>query len=204
MVIIIARLRRRRAVLRRQKSFKCVLNPLNGLTDGDIFCRYRFRRETTIFLVTLLSPAIQYHTSRSMAVPPLIQILATLRFLATGSFYRLVGDSLGLSIASVARSVDRVTSAVCRLSRTYIKFPTGQYLSDTKKKFFELAGFPQVAGCIDGTFIRIIAPSENEQNYMICDANYRITNCVAKWPDSVHDSRMFKHSHLCQKFEYES
>ncbi|KAJ8309920.1 hypothetical protein KUTeg_011785 [Tegillarca granosa] len=139
MVIIIARLRRRRAVLRRQKSFKCVLNPLNGLTDGYIFCRYRFRRETTIFLVTLLSPAIQYHTSRSMAVPPLIQILATLRFLATGSFYRLVGDSLGLSIASVARSVDRVTSAVCRLSRTYIKFPTGQYLSDTKKKFFELA-----------------------------------------------------------------
>ncbi|KAJ8305399.1 hypothetical protein KUTeg_015944 [Tegillarca granosa] len=136
----IAHLRRRRAVLRRQKSFKRVLNPLNGLTDEDIFCRYRFRRETILFLVTLLSPAIQYHTSKSMAVSPLIQILATLRFLATGSFYRLVGDSLGLSIASVARSVDRVTSAVCRLSRTFIKFPTGQYLSDTKKKFFELAG----------------------------------------------------------------
>ncbi|KAJ8302800.1 hypothetical protein KUTeg_019196, partial [Tegillarca granosa] len=174
----VARLRRRRVVLRRQKTFKRVVDPLNGLTDEDIFCRYRFRRETIMFLVTLLSPVIQYHSRKSMAVSPLIQVLVTLRFLATGSFYRLVGDSLGLSIASVARSVDRVTSAVCRLSRTYIKFPTGQYLSDTKKKFFELAG-----------------------KCMTCDASYRITNCVAKWPGSVHDSRMFKHSHLCQKFE---
>ncbi|KAJ8307456.1 hypothetical protein KUTeg_015540 [Tegillarca granosa] len=139
----IARLRRRRAVLRRQKSFKCVLNPLNGLTDEDIFWRYRFRRETIMFSITLLSPAIQYHTSKSMAVPPLIQILATLRFLATGSFYRLVGNSLGLSIASVHRHLFRIR--------------------------------------------------------MTSDANYRITNCVAKCPGSIHDSRMFKHSHLCQK-----
>ena len=36
---------------------------------------------------------------------------------------------------------------------------------------------------------------------MICDAKFRITNCVAKWPGSVHDSRIFRDSHISVAFE---
>jgi hypothetical protein len=36
---------------------------------------------------------------------------------------------------------------------------------------------------------------------MICDAQFRITNCVAKWPGSVHDSRIFRDSHISVAFE---
>ena len=36
---------------------------------------------------------------------------------------------------------------------------------------------------------------------MTCDATFKITSCVAKWPGSVHDSRMFKDCSLSQKFE---
>ena len=36
---------------------------------------------------------------------------------------------------------------------------------------------------------------------MICDGNYRITNCVAKWPGSVHDSRIYRESSISHAFE---
>lgn len=36
---------------------------------------------------------------------------------------------------------------------------------------------------------------------MACDATYRFVNCVAKWPGSVHDSRVFKESSLARIFE---
>ncbi|XP_046544627.1 putative nuclease HARBI1 [Haliotis rubra] len=76
-----------------------------------------------------------------------------------------------------------------------------------------MAGIPNVLGCVDGTFIRLMAPSENEADYlnrkgfhslnvqMICDARYKFINCVAKWPGSVHDSRIFRDSRISIAFE---
>ncbi|XP_038157732.1 putative nuclease HARBI1 [Cyprinodon tularosa] len=73
--------------------------------------------------------------------------------------------------------------------------------------------FPNVVGCIDGTHIPIIAPSENEADYVnrrsihsinvqiICDAAHIITNVEAKWPGSVHDSRIYRESTLSNRLE---
>lgn len=36
---------------------------------------------------------------------------------------------------------------------------------------------------------------------MICNARYKIINCVAKWPESVHDRRIFRDSHISVAFE---
>ncbi|XP_068177256.1 putative nuclease HARBI1 [Antennarius striatus] len=64
--------------------------------------------------------------------------------------------------------------------------------------------FPNVIGCIDGTHIPIKAPSQDDGAFVnrksvhsinvqiIFDAEYRITNVVAKWPGSVHDSRIYR------------
>ncbi|XP_057189413.1 putative nuclease HARBI1, partial [Triplophysa rosa] len=72
-------------------------------------------------------------------------------------------------------------------------------------------GFPNVIGCIDGTHIPIIAPSQNEADYVnrksihsinvqiICDAAHIITNVEAKWPGSVHDSRIYRESSLSNR-----
>ena len=65
-----------------------------------------------------------------------------------------------------------------------------------------IAGFPGVVGAIDGTHIRIIAPTENEHEFVnrknfhsintqvVFDAQYNILDIVAKWPGSTHDARI--------------
>ncbi|XP_056007878.1 putative nuclease HARBI1 [Ostrea edulis] len=74
-------------------------------------------------------------------------------------------------------------------------------------------GFPGVVVCTDGTIIKIQAPKENEADYicrkgyyalniqMTCDPRYQIIDLVAKWPGSVHDSRIFRESALCTYLE---
>jgi hypothetical protein len=44
-----------------------------------------------LFIVRLLEPILKRDTLRSCALPPLLQVLVTLRFLATGGFYSLLG-----------------------------------------------------------------------------------------------------------------
>ncbi|RXN21895.1 nuclease HARBI1 [Labeo rohita] len=75
-------------------------------------------------------------------------------------------------------------------------------------------GFPNVTGTIDCTHIAIKAPpGPNEGDFvnrkgvhsinvqMVCDSMCHITNVEAKWPGSVHDSRIFRESGLCTLFE---
>lgn len=83
--------------------------------------------------------------------------------------------------------------------------------------FLERFNFPGCLGCIDCTHVYIQKPSENWNAYlnrkgrfslnvqMVCDSQLRITNVVAQFPGSVHDSfiynncglRTFLHSQDC-------
>ena len=80
-------------------------------------------------------------------------------------------------------------------------------LVDTKRKFYVIAHFPGVIGAIDCTDIRIICP--NKENAMafvnrlqfysinveaVCDSDAFITNIIARWPGSTHDSRIFENT----------
>src|SRR6218665_1641467 len=41
-----------------------------------------------------------------------------------------------------------------------------QEANATKAKFYQMAVFPNVIGCVDGTHVRILAPIENEHEYV--------------------------------------
>ncbi|XP_056023137.1 putative nuclease HARBI1 [Ostrea edulis] len=138
----------------------------------------------------------------------MVQLLVFLRFDATGAFHQLIGDSIHFSRSTAGRCIRRVASALVSLANRYIIFPTDQNATNTKRKFHNIAGFPGVLGCVDGTFIRIQTPVENEPDYvnrkgyhslnvmMTCDTNFVIINGVAKWPGSCHDSRVFRENTL--------
>ena len=86
-------------------------------------------------------------------------------------------------------------------------------IQNNQAAFYRLAHFPGVVGVIDCTHIRIIAPSENEADFvnrknfhslniqLVFDANYKIINLVSKWPGSVHDARILNESGLKRLFE---
>ncbi|XP_052806427.1 putative nuclease HARBI1 [Mya arenaria] len=81
------------------------------------------------------------------------------------------------------------------------------------QQFYGLAQFPKVVGVIDGTHIRIQPPSEDEPSFVnrkgfhsinvqvVFDGFDRITNVVARWPGSAHDSRILQQSGLRNLFD---
>lgn len=72
--------------LPRPRIFRDRLNPLEMRTDDELFERYRFRRPTIIFICDMIADTVSHGTRRSMALPPMIQLLVFLRFVATGAF----------------------------------------------------------------------------------------------------------------------
>jgi len=94
------------------------------------------------------------------------QLMITLKFYATGTFQATVGDLFGVDQGTTSRTITRVTRALLRRMSTYVHLPNQHEADIQKAEFFKMARFPNVIGCVDGTHIRIIAPSENEYEYV--------------------------------------
>ena len=173
--------------------------------------KFRLCRNAILFLVDILEPALSSPTQRSHAVPVNLQVLSVLYYLASGSFQRVMGDShdINLSQSSISRFIGHFCAALTILRDDFISFPT--HIVDIRanqEKFFRRSRLPNIVGFIDGTQVQIIAPSENEDIYVnrhnyhsinvqvICDYDYKITNIVARWPGSVHDSTILKESNV--------
>ena len=73
-----------------------------------------------------------------------------------------------------------------------------------KSQFYDFANFPGVIGLVGGTHVRIQRPCENEADYVnrhfyhsinvqaMCLPDCRFCDVLAKFPGSVHDSRIWK------------
>ncbi|XP_033755687.1 putative nuclease HARBI1 [Pecten maximus] len=148
---------------------------LNSFCDREYRERYRFSFQSILFILNLIRPKLETATTRSKAISPILQLLVALRFYATGSFFRLIGDSVGLSEASVCRCVHKVSAAIARLARRFITFTDDV---NTKQHFYKLSSkypqlflvrswrFPNVVGCLDCTHVRIQGPTENEKDFV--------------------------------------
>ena len=118
--------------------------------------------------MNLVHDEISPPTKRSFCISATEQVLITLRFLATGSFLQApVTLSLPCIKSTVSRVVRRVCLALSRKIDQFVKFPdTRQAKDEIKQGFYEHAGFPCIIGCVDGSHVRIIAPSESEPDYV--------------------------------------
>ncbi|XP_033728123.1 putative nuclease HARBI1 [Pecten maximus] len=115
-------------------------NPPEFLSDEEVFRRFRFRPDTIVYIVGLVADSISHGTLRSVSLPPLLQVLICLRFLATGSFQQLIGDSVKISQPTVSRVVRRVVGALARSIRNFVTFPRGENGNRTKQEFGAIAG----------------------------------------------------------------
>lgn len=81
--------------------------------------------------------------------------MVTLRFYATGSFLKTMGDFCAISEASAQRIVHRVSPVIAALKAEYIKCPTSpEEIHLSQQQFFQTARFIRVIGCIDCTHMQ--------------------------------------------------
>ena len=99
---------RRERGLPRSRVFRDRTNPLEGMEPEKVFERYCFKPETIFFLVIILYADLARPTRSNSVLPPLIQILVALRFLATGSFYILLGEPIGFAKSTARRAAGHV------------------------------------------------------------------------------------------------
>ena len=149
------------------RVFRDRTQPLDILDDHDLIARYRLPRHCLLELINNLTQSLERPTNCSHPLSVATQVLTALRYYATGSLQKDAGDLHGISQASVSRCVSSVSNAICKLVPDHIKFPTSYEAErEVMASFHDIARFPNVLGCVDGTQIEVISPHQNENTYV--------------------------------------
>lgn len=187
-----------------------------SITDTQFIANYRITKAMVREIVQTLQPHADLLVRRT-GIPFHLKLLATLSFLATGSYQKPVGCSAWtcLSQPMISRSI----SVVCRLITTIlmpnqVRFPTDQMASNVvKHDFYRKWGLRGIIGAIDGTHVEIKAPSVTDEQHppfvylnrkgrhsvnvmVICDSNGKFIGCDARFPGSTHDAAVWQVSDI--------
>ncbi|XP_064619482.1 putative nuclease HARBI1 [Lineus longissimus] len=203
----------RRRAMRRERVFRDRLHPLDTYNDLELYQRYRFDRGTILDLANVITDSLEPDTNRTHALPCELKLLVALRIFASGSFQQVAGDTVQISQPTMCRVLWQVTEALLSLMGRVICFPSQQEMGNIVNEFYDIAHFPAVVGCVDGTHIWILGPSDHEWRYInrkhyysidtqvVLDSRARFINIVAKWPGSTHDSVILRESRLAELME---
>ncbi|CAG2218803.1 putative nuclease HARBI1 [Mytilus edulis] len=181
--------------------------------DEESFRRmFRMSRATFDRICTYLRdcPELQpTQTGGSDVVTVEKQVLITLWYVGSLDTIRKIADRFGVSESTVIMCRERVTAAILNnLKQKIISWPTQHEMQDEVNAFQQRNGFPGIVGAVDGTHIRIKAPSSHPQSYVnrkgfhsiqvqaVCRHNMFFSHIYAGYPGSVHDSRVLKQSDL--------
>ena len=191
-----------------ERRFRPRLNPTAMMLDEELKQRYRFERRTIELIADKLWDHLEHRSYRNNPTPVYIQVLFALHYLSEGVFFHSVCQMYNVSKSTAQRCLIRFCRAVCRLMKDEIRIPSERSLELVKQSFYEIAGFPNVIGLIDGTLIKIKTPAHRPQDFMTrkrfcalnvyicCGPDNRIYDCSVKFPGSVNDSRVFQDTEL--------
>ncbi|XP_049301880.1 putative nuclease HARBI1 isoform X1 [Bactrocera dorsalis] len=178
-------------------------NPL-ALPEAAFRKRFRLTKDAFTFILS----EIEFNGHLSTAVPPILQLAATLSLLASGGYQHSVGNDflIGMCQSTVCKIVgDVVNEMETKLCPHFIKFSPNR-LSKCTEYFVEKYKVPGVIGCIDGTHFGLQKPTVNEHMFfnrkgyhslnsmIICDYEHRILAIDSKYGGAAHDSFVWKHS----------
>ncbi|KAJ1140974.1 hypothetical protein NDU88_007311 [Pleurodeles waltl] len=145
-----------------------VYRPLvDRLTMGErhLLITYRFDRATIQELCTQLEPDLMSPIRHPTGIPPEVQVLSVLHFLASGSFQTTVAMASGMSQPMFSNVLSRVLSALLKHVRSYIVFPQVEDLATVKGDFYALGHIPNIIGAIDGTHVVRNPRTRAEERY---------------------------------------
>lgn len=200
----------RRKLVFIRKRLRDSQNPFEVSTEEQFIDLYRLPKHLCLEFLDKIKSYFFINERRS-AIPIHLRFLAALRFFASGSFQRGVGQDFMscLSQTSIHRSIHEVTDILNEIWSDYVFFPDEHEQATVKEGFYEIASFPGVIGLIDGSHIKIIAPNRDiEHAYycrkgghsinllIVCDSKYMIRYANAKFPGTSHDAYVWRRSAL--------
>ncbi|XP_033229632.1 putative nuclease HARBI1 [Belonocnema kinseyi] len=202
-------------VQRRPQIFRERVNYFETMDDLDFFTRFRLTEITVETLLIQIEESLIHATERNNAIPPRIQLLLALRYYATGWHLIAAGDFSGVSKTSAHRIVHRVTAAIAGLTREDIKIPsTEAKVTAAQLDFYAIARFPKFISALDCTHVQVQSFGEDDaevfrirKGYFSinvqakCNSGMKFTSIVARWPEAVHGSTIFRNSRLCARLE---
>lgn len=205
-----------RVVTRKPYTIRNRLNPLEMYTDDEFRRRFRLSKSTALYLYDLIGLELEPIVPRpGFTISGLDKILITLRYFATANFHLASADFFGVSESSVCNIIPIVCDKIASLRERFIRMPiTDAEIERNKRDFFRVAGMPAVIGAIDGTLVRIqeVGGLENKTLFycrkqfyamnvqIICDANAKVLDIVARWPGTIHDETIFLNSRIYERF----
>ncbi|KHJ84807.1 transposase, IS4 family, partial [Oesophagostomum dentatum] len=194
------------------RRFQNRINPLDE-DDYELFRRrYRFSPSGFRHVLNLVADDLAPQTVRSASLTAAEKLGVFLDTIGSGGVQRNSGVMRGCSQPTVSRIIAEVSEVFYNRRHEFIFWPDERKLADTRTKFFDVCGIPNVVGAVDGSLIPIQGPSENSESFMcrkgfysmnlsaIVDADQSFRWISVKFPGSVHDSRIFRESVIHGEF----
>ncbi|KAJ1210255.1 hypothetical protein NDU88_005621 [Pleurodeles waltl] len=132
---------------------------LSTMEERHVIITYRLDCATILELCAQLEPDLMSAIRHPTGIPPQVQVLSVLNFLASGSFQTTVAIASGMSQPMFSNMLSRVLSALLKHMRSYIVFPQVEDLPTVKGDFYALGHIPNIIGAIDGTHVALVPPA---------------------------------------------
>lgn len=204
---------------RRPRNIKTRISLIDELDEVEFQRRFRLSKDGVRRLINLLPDNFRPRNNKNHPISKTNQVLICLRYFAIASFQINIGDLFAVSQPTVSRIVAKISSAIAGLLPQFITMPANEdQLLHAVQSFYNIAGFPNVIGCIDCTHIRLKSPGGNDSERLrnrkgwfsintqvVGNAEPKICDVVARWPGSVHDSTIFNNSFMrarCENGEF--
>uniref|UniRef100_A0A0A1XSF3 Putative nuclease HARBI1 n=2 Tax=Zeugodacus cucurbitae TaxID=28588 RepID=A0A0A1XSF3_ZEUCU len=162
---------------------------------------FRLSNDAFMYVFDNIKETCPYQLSSSIS--PMLKLCCILRFLAHESYQQTVGNDFILGFAQPTVSLilnEKLPILETTICSLWIKTDISeQHKQLTRRKFYTNSGVPNLVGCVDGTHVAIIAPSENRHLYLnrkgffsinamiACDHDM-VIRCVDARYGSSHDS----------------
>ncbi|XP_036340840.1 putative nuclease HARBI1 [Rhagoletis pomonella] len=198
-----------------RRNLRDQANPLE-LPDSLFVKYYRVNKAAFQYLLEVLTTHV-LPAKKQFAVSPIVKLSGVLRFFAEGGYQTGVGKDHDVSVAQ--SSLSKILTEVLEIFEKHLcpKWIQVAKTAEEKRKIAQALyvrhGFPGVMGCIDGTHVRIIAPTENKHLYynrkgnyslnvmLLCDHELKVRYVDASHPGASHDSFIWNTSDLRAHFE---
>ncbi|XP_047137567.1 uncharacterized protein LOC101235978 [Hydra vulgaris] len=188
-------------------------NLILNITPKEAYKKnFRLDKNSFFELVSLLEPYISpdSYSPNIRAITPEKKVAITLYYLKDSGTLNITANTFGIAVCTTSAVIFEVCNAIVKyIGPSFVNLPKNkQQMREKISEFESKFGMIQVFGCVDGTHIPIVCPTNHSQDYFcykqyyslqvqaVCDYKGSFLDVECMWPGSVHDAKVFSNSSI--------